>query len=430
MENCCCTTKINCSESLKKDDRRRFYGAVCIVAGTAIGAAMLALPVSMGRAGFIPSVITFFFSWAFMLYPALLLLELCLCFRNETNIISLASKTLGSRLGAWTSSLAYVCLLYSLMTAYIAALSFLVQSVIKALFSSYLAADIPSGVVAAVIVLFLSLIFMRGISMIDMINRIFTLGLCLSFFFVIASSFSYCESSRLMVMRWEYLLPSLSIGFTSFGFHVVIPSLSSYLGYKPMPLKRAIVIGSLLPLIAYVIWQAVCLSAAPMTGGFFSIDGAFERGISGANLLGEVYGNPLLSMFSDGFAVTAIVTSFLGVSLSIVDFVKDGVSKFIPTQSLYPILLAAFIPPVWFSTTSPQVFFHALEVAGIFGVVLLLSFLPTCMVWSHRYGQAKSRQASLSYPHEYRAPGGKKTLLVYGALSLSIIISEIVRICS
>ncbi len=422
-------TRLNCDGALdmKKISNKRLMGATCIVAGTAIGAAMLALPVSMGRAGFVPSVVTFLLSWAFMLYPALLLLELCLRFRNETNIISLATKTLGGKVGTWIASLAYICLLYALMTAYIAALSSLAQGAIKGL----VPIEIPSGVIAVLLMLFLSFLFSKGVGILDQINRIFSIGLLVTFVAVIASSLSYSVPERLTEVRWSYLLPSLSIGFTSFGFHVVIPTLSTYLEYDAKPLRKAIVLGSVMPLVAYIIWQAACLSSAPLTGSEMSIDGAYERGVSGAKLLGEIYMNPLLVAFADGFAVTAIVTSFIGVSLSIVDFIKDGISKYVGKKSLNVILLLAFIPPVWFSTTSPQVFFKALDVAGIFGVVLLLGLLPACMVWSYRYSAscAKDRMVR-SDENGYRAPGGKKTLIIYGVFSLGIILFEILRLCS
>ena len=58
-------------------------GAILLVSGTTIGAAMLALPVVTGLAGFIPTALLFILFWAFMLFTAFLILEVNLWFQNH-----------------------------------------------------------------------------------------------------------------------------------------------------------------------------------------------------------------------------------------------------------------------------------------------------------------------------------------------------------
>ena len=97
----------------------RLIGGILLVTGTTVGAGMLALPVVTGLAGFIPSIFLFITMWLYMTFTALLILEINLWMGENTNIISMAKKTLG-KWGAAISWVIYLFLLYSLTTAYMA----------------------------------------------------------------------------------------------------------------------------------------------------------------------------------------------------------------------------------------------------------------------------------------------------------------------
>ena len=63
-----------------------FFGGILLIAGTSIGAGMLAIPVITSFCGFIPAFILILACWAFMLLTAYFLLEVNLFFSGETNI--------------------------------------------------------------------------------------------------------------------------------------------------------------------------------------------------------------------------------------------------------------------------------------------------------------------------------------------------------
>ncbi len=94
-------------------------GGILLVAGTTIGAAMLALPIVTGFAGFWPSVFLCVVFWLYMTFTALLMLEVNLWMGEHTNLVTMAKKTLG-RGGKICTWIIYLFLLYSLTTAYIA----------------------------------------------------------------------------------------------------------------------------------------------------------------------------------------------------------------------------------------------------------------------------------------------------------------------
>lgn len=84
-----------------------------------------------------------------------------------------------------------------------------------------------------------------------------------------------------------------------------------------------------------------------------------------------------------------------------------------------------FVPPLYFSLTSPTIFFTALEVAGSFGVVILLALLPALMCWSKRYViKAKLDEHSMT---QYQVAGGKPLLILFILISLTLVGIEVMQ---
>lgn len=97
-------------------------GGMLLVAGSCIGAGMLALPILTGLAGFFPSLAMLFLAWAGMTFTAFLLIEINGWFSKRVNLLSMTERTLGKagRSAAWIS---YLFLFYTLLLSYISVIS-------------------------------------------------------------------------------------------------------------------------------------------------------------------------------------------------------------------------------------------------------------------------------------------------------------------
>lgn len=357
----------------------RLLGAILLVSGTTIGAAMLALPVASGSSGFFPSCFAMGACWLFMYIAALLLLEVCLAHPEDSNLVTLARDTLGKS-GACIAVVSYLFLLYALNTAYLDALSDLFERLFTVLYgikSSKIFSCIP-------LVLLFSSLFMVGVRALDQLNRVLMAGLISGFALLVFVALPQLDIGRLFQVQSGYLLSSLPIVVTAFGFHVIIPSLVGYLDRDEKLLKKALFWGSIIPLVAYVLWQAACLGTIPLTGEG-SIAWGYSQDMNGALLLASQTKSTLVAFGSDFFSLCAIFTSFLGVSLSLFDFVKDGVKKYEWAHSRALLLALTFLPPLIFVLSNPRAFYVALDLAGTYGVVVLLALLPAIMLWIKRY---------------------------------------------
>jgi tyrosine-specific transport protein len=391
----------------------KLIGGVLLVAGTATGAGMLALPVSTGMAGFFPSLILFLIYWAYMTYTAFLMLEVNLWLGKETNLISMARLTLG-RGGQVVSWIVYLFLLYALTTAYIAGSTPIVIDAVESLTSIRL----PEWFGAIPLLVIFGFFVYRGIHSVDWINKLLMAGLVIAYGILVIFLTPHVEKSLLDHVDVRYLLVGVSVVATSFGFHIIIPSLVTYLDRDVVKLKKVLMIGSVIPLLVYIVWEFLTLGIIPIDGPE-GIRQGYIDGSNGAHLLTAILGNKAISMVARFFSFFAIVTSFLGVSLSLFDFLADGlnIQKTRGGRSL--LYLMTFIPPLIITLIDPRAFLSALEYAGAFGVVTLLGLLPALMVWSGRYYKRLAADA------DYHTPGGKGILLVVMLLSLGVIGMEV-----
>jgi tyrosine-specific transport protein len=392
----------------------KMIGGILFIPATAIGAGMLALPVVTGFAGFWPTTLCFIFYWALMTYSALLMVEVNLWMEKPgSNMITMAGVTLGN-LGKAVSWLAYLFLLYALTTAYLAGSG----SMMKEYARDLMGLDVPSSIDALPLIIVFAFLVYRGAYAVDYLNRVLMIAFFVIFVIMVVFLTPHVNTELLVPYQFEAIWVGLSTIATAFGFHVIIPTLTVYLDRNVKMIKRVIIIGSLIPLAFYLVWQVLVLGIVPLEGPV-SLSGAYQEGTNGADILSRYLGHGFLAELARAFSLLAVVTSFLGVSMSLCDFFADGFK--IPRSSFGNLFLVALtvIPPFFIAKTDPRVFLEALDYAGAFGVIFLLVFFPALMVWKGR-----DRFASTSI---YKTPGGKGALLLVILISLFLIGMEIIE---
>jgi tyrosine-specific transport protein len=391
-------------------------GAAFLIAGTSIGAGMLGLPIKTASAGFIPTIGMFIVVWLVMTFTALFMLEIALWSKNDTNIISMATNTLG-KWGGRVSWLIYLAFLYSVMSAYTSGGT----TIFANLFGMNLHTN--SGVILTTLMFILPFVIFvcLGTTCVDYVNRVFLIGLILSFGLMLVwvkgdntIPFNYIgQASKI----W-YATPLMVM---SFGYHLIIPSLKSYLKNNIFQLRMAIIIGGALPIIIYSIWIYEVLYLVP-TWGEGGLVNMLSAKKNPADLLIQhlSIGAPKVSGAVACFSFLALVSSLIGVALGIFDFFSDGLHI---KKNLRGILLLAgltFAPPVIFTLLFPHGFMLAIKYGGIFATVLLILY-PTIMVWCGRYVTEQTGKTDVSY----RVWGGKVSILLAASFGVMVIMFEV-----
>ncbi|MFQ9622888.1 MAG: aromatic amino acid transport family protein [Enterobacteriaceae bacterium] len=170
--------------------------------------------------------------------------------------------------------------------------------------------------------------------------------------------------------------------FTSFGFHGSIPSIVSYLGGDIRKLRRVFIIGSFIPLVAYIFWQLATLGSIDSPA--FTALLAQNAGLNGLlEALREVVASPHVELAVHLFADLALATSFLGVALGLFDYLADLFQRKNSPGGRLQSGAITFLPPLAFALFYPRGFVMALGYAGVALAVLAL-MLPSLLVMTSR----------------------------------------------
>jgi len=391
----------------------KIIGGVLLVIGTAIGAGMLALPLATARLGFYPSIMAFGICFYFMTYSAFLLLEASVWFSRDTNIISMSRKTLG-QVGKVVSGVIYLLLLYALLSLYLkAGTAWLIQML--APYCTFL----PTNYVLGFLAVFFGLIIFAGMKTVDYLNRYLAGGLLCVYGSLLILCIPHIDPVLLENVSFQAIGKLFPILITSFGFGIIIPSLNTYLHGNIKHLRRIILMGSICTLAIYIAWELVTLGVVPLIGpiNLLNLAKNHDDGTGAALALQQMIGSPIITFNARLFAILAILTSFLGVAISLFHFLADGL-QLLPKQAKIRLSLIGltFIPPLLFITLYPTGFEKILSYAGIL-VALLLGILPSCIVWSGRY--------HLQIISSYRVIGGKGHLVMNVLFFIGIIMVEL-----
>jgi len=390
--------------------KNKVIGGVLLVSGTTIGAGMLALPVVTGLAGFAPTLVLFLLYWVYMTYTAFLILEVNLWLGENINMITMAHRTIG-KVGEAVSWITYLFLLYLLTTAYLAGGAPVVVNCVEMMTGL----TIPEWAGALPLLLIFGFFVYEGTKYVDLLNRLLMLGLVIAYSAMTLLMAPHVDTHLLSYANWGNFWLAVSVAATSFGFHIIIPTLTTYMHHNTAKLKKVILIGSIIPLIVYILWEMITLGVVPIEGPYGIREG-FQEGANGATLLSEQLGGSFVSVIAQMFSFFAIVTSFLGVTLSLSDFLADGLHIKKTHVGRFFLVALTFVPPLFFILMSPRAFLSALEYAGAFGVVILLGLMPPLMVWAGRYHKG--------FKGSFTVPGGKPALAAAIVVSLIVILGE------
>lgn len=382
-------------------------GSALIIAGTTIGAGMLAMPLTSAGMGFGYTALLLIGLWGLLVYSGLLFVEVYqTADKLNDGVATLAEKYFGI-VGRVLSTLSLLILLYALSAAYITGGGSLVSGLPTAFGNEPFSVEMSIILFTVVLGSFVVI----GTKGVDGITRILFLGKLIAFALVLFMMLPKASIDNLMALPLDYafIASAAPIFFTSFGFHVIMASINSYLDGDVSKFRRAILIGTAIPLIAYLVWQMAThgvlsqnefvqiLKAESSLNGLVNA----TKAITGSHLLGEV-----VRIFS----ALALITSFLGVMLGVFEGLGDLFKRYKLPHNRLTLTLTAFIPPLAFALFYPNGFIKALNYAGLLCAFYCL-ILPIGLAW-----QARKHYPDLSY----RVKGGNVALFI--ALMAGIVV--------
>ena len=381
-----------------------------IVAGTTIGAGMLAMPLAAAGVGFGVTLALLFCLWGLMCYTALLLLEVYQHVPADTGLGTLARRYLG-RYGQWATGFSMLFLMYALTAAYMSGAGELLASSL----SEWLSLSVSPTTGVLLFTLVAGGVVCIGTALVDLFNRFLFSAKLIFLIVMLALLMPHVHKVNLLTLPLEkgLALSAIPVIFTSFGFHGSVPSIVSYMNGNVQKLRWVFITGSAIPLVAYIFWQLATLGSIDSTT-FFGLM-ANSAGLNGLlQALRDVVASPHVELAVHLFADLALATSFLGVTLGLFDYLADLFNRRNNAAGRLQTGAITFLPPLAFALFYPRGFVMALGYAGVALAVLAL-LIPSLLAWQSR---KHTPQAG------YRVRGGKPALLLVLFCGIAVIVIQ------
>ncbi|WRX12940.1 Amino acid/polyamine transporter 2 - like 1 [Theobroma cacao] len=418
-------------------------GAVALIIGTSIGSGILALPQKASPAGVLPSSISLIICWAFLLIEALLLIEINVGLRrkkgkkeeeSEFEVISIRTMA-QETLGDWGGTLAtviYVFLGYTSMIAYSSKSGEILFHLI----------NLPESVSGFLFTgIFTILISVGGTQATDQVNQwltISTIGLLIAIeaLAVVFGGWSGLEGSG----DWGKVPATIPVMIFSLVYHDIAPVLCAYLGSDLTRLRVSVLLGSLVPLLALLVWDAIALGLSAQA----------DQIVDPVELLMRVKWSGV-SFMVEAFSLLAVGTSMIGTLLGFSEFFKEqlkNLSWHSSSMQIAPLtpddlqqkpdkpsgltnwwgrnktsftaMAMVVTPTLLVSTTVPDAFSAATDIAGGYCMTLLYGVLPPAMAWAMQNREGEdSHQKALTRP--------KPALFGVGLFACAIVVEQILQ---
>ncbi len=150
-----------------------------------------------------------------------------------------------------------------------------------------------------------------GTALVDLFNRFLFSAKIVFLVIMLALLMPHIHQVNLLTLPVEQglALSAIPVIFTSFGFHGSVPEHRQLSGGDIRKLRRVFIIGSFIPLVAYIFWQLATLGSIDTPA--FTAMLANNAGLNGLlEAIREVVASPHVELAVHLFADLALATSF------------------------------------------------------------------------------------------------------------------------
>lgn len=362
------------------------FGGAMIIAGTIIGAGMLANPTATSGVWFLGSLLVLLYTWFSMLTSGLMILEVNTHYPHGANFDTMVKDLLGK---GWNivNGLSVAFVLYLLTYAYI---------FVGGNLTAQALGEQPLWVGQLVFFAIFAGCVWLSARWVDRLTSVLIGGMVIAFFWATGGLINTAKIAVLLdqsapadTSYWIYVGTALPVCLASFGFHGNVSSLLKYFHGNATKVARALWGGTLIALIIYTLWQLAIQGNLPRNAfaPVIQADGDI------AVLIGELSKfmatgdmQKVLSFFS----YMAIATSFLGVTLGLFDYLADLFGFDDSRKGRTQTASLTFLPPLVCCLLFPTGFVTAIGYVGLAATVWT-AIVPALLLHASRrkFGMGK-----------------------------------------
>jgi tyrosine-specific transport protein len=344
-----------------------------LVLGNVLGVGVLALPITAGLGGFIPSLIGIVVIWCVMLLSAWLITYRLDPSKKNFDMPSFYERELGTFF-KWLAIVCNLIILYGVLVAYLSGIS----SMFAALFPTFAGSNV---IVILVYFCICSFLVTYGIKALRKGMIFLIIAIWISFFIMIFTAAKSFTPSLLLYSDWKYVPVCLPLAVSAFHFHNIIPTVSKSLNYDKPATYKAIFIGVFMGLIVNLIWVLIVLGALPVHGvGHDTIIYSSAHSLTANVPLSDILHSKAFTIAGLIFAILAVTSSFMTNGAGLYGFIRDITFHHLKTESRIVVSSITFLPVLAIVLVYPDIFISALSIVGGIGEDLLFAVLPAIII--------------------------------------------------
>jgi len=337
--------------------------AILLIAGTCIGAGMIALPMALAKIGVITSILIILSTWLFTYFCSLIYLELSLHLKNK-NVKSFPLEFSGKK-AKLIEEVNIKLLSYSALSAYFYGCSSIFQKLIGS----------DNSFLIQTLLMFLVLfLFIFPTNFISKVNNVMFIIFSSLFLLLILKVITCVDFTNipLFVHHKISVIPSIiSLVFMSFGYQLIFYTIKNYCGNDVNMIKKSFFYGSIIPMFVYIVWACGSLCVIYNNNiDFFNsmVSGNIEVG-DFIKEMSKCFDFPGLQTLIYIISIFTIFTSIIGVGLGLLELNHKSLENKINNSKILSILIT-IIPPYLVSILIPNAFVKILNFAGIFLITI------------------------------------------------------------
>lgn len=339
--------------------RNKLLMATATLVGTIIGAGILAIPYVIAKSGFLYGLIIVFLIGLAFLVLNLYTGEIVLRTKGQHQLTGYCEKYLG-RWGKYLMAFSMVFGLYGALIAYLIGEG----QALKTIFGTGhpLVYSLAFFVVVSVIICL-------GVKATGKAEMIFISLLILLVVLIGVFSFRHLNLSYFTSFNPLYFFLPYGVILFAFMGTVAIPEMQEVLEENKKLMKKAIIIGSLTPIIIYLVFSFVIVGLVGLDN--FEVLSPNERI---ATVALSVYSHPVLGILANCLAVLTMFTSFLTIGIALTEMYNYD---FKISRKL--ALALTLLVPLFFLLANLTTFIAVIGVAGAIaggldGLLIVLAY--------------------------------------------------------
>ena len=343
--------------------------ATATLIGFIIGAGILGIPYVIAKSGFLTGLLDIILIGLAILFLNLYTGEIALRTKGSHQLTGYANKYYG-KAGKYLMAFFMIIGLYGALVAYIIKEGQFLSAILSPVIGG---TPLIYSIIFFIIFSILVYIGLRAIEKSELFMGIFFVLIVL---IILIFALPHINLQNLSSFEGKNLfIPYGVILFAFFGVPA-IPELREELKRNEKSMKKAIIIGSTIPIILYIVFA-------------FIVVGASSKVTDGAILgLSEVLGHKIF-LLGIIFGILTMATSFIAVALALKEVYMFDFKLKPFTSSTIACIIPLILALIMIFSNIKNAFFRILDIAGSFGVSLSAILIILIYFKAKKYGDRK-----------------------------------------